>query len=169
MHSADSMVILGKISGVFGIKGWVKVHAFTETRLGIVDYSPWQLKVNGQWTTCKVLQGQAQGKSIVAKLENIQDRDQALALVGSEIAVERDSLPRLTEEQYYWSDLVGLDVVNVEGEAFGKVSHLFETGSNDVLVVKGERERLVPWIMGDVIKQVSLDEQYIRVEWDAEF
>lgn len=169
MHSADSMVILGKISGVFGIKGWVKVHAFTETRLGIVDYSPWQLKVNGQWTTCKVLQGQAQGKSIVAKLENIQDRDQALALVGSEIAVERDSLPRLTEEQYYWSDLVGLDVVNVQGEAFGKVSHLFETGSNDVLVVKGERERLVPWIMGDVIKQVSLDEQCIRVEWDAEF
>lgn len=165
------MVILGKVSGAFGIKGWVKVHAFTETRLGILDYSPWQLKVDGQWTACKVLQGQAQGKSVVARLENIQDRDQALAVVGCEIAIERDSLPILTKEQFYWSDLVGLEVVNTQGEVFGKVSRLFETGSNDVLVVEGEheRERLVPWIMGDVIKQVSLDEGCIRVEWDADF
>lgn len=169
MQVADSMIVLGKISGAFGIKGWVKVHAFTETRVGILDYSSWQLKVNGQWTSYQVLQGQAQGKSVVARLENVQDRDQALALVGCEIAIERDDLPALSADQFYWSDLVGLEVINAQGETFGKVSHLFETGSNDVLVVKGERERLVPWIMGDVIKQVSLDEQCIHVDWDADF
>lgn len=169
MHSTDSMITLGKISGAFGVKGWVKVHAFTETRLGILDYSPWQLKVNGQWIVHKVLQGQAQGKSVVAKLEHVQDRDQALALAGCEIAIAREALPSLKKDQFYWSDLVGLEVVNQDGNAFGKVSHLFETGSNDVLVVKGERERLVPWIMGDVVKNVSLDEQRIDVEWDADF
>lgn len=169
MQSADSLIVLGKVSGVFGIKGWVKVHAFTETRLGIIDYSPWQLKVNGQWITYKVLQGQTQGKSVIAKLDGVQDRDQALSLVGCEIAVERDSFPALQDGEYYWSDLAGLDVVNMQDQAFGTVSHLFETGSNDVLVVRGERERLIPWVVGDVIKHVSLDERMIRVDWDADF
>lgn len=167
--SQPDMIALGKIAGVFGVKGWVKVFSHTEQRDGILGYNPWLLRVAGEWKPFKVIAGQVQGKGLVAQLDGIVTREQAEALVGCAIAIPREQLQPLREGEYYWTDLKGMDVVTTGGFSFGKVDSLFETGSNDVMVVRGERERLVPWIMGDVIKSVSLEERRILVEWDPDF
>ena len=163
------MITLGKISGVFGIKGWVKVYSSTATREAILDYSSWLLKVDAEWKAYTVINGQIQGKAIVAQLDGVDNRDLAERLVGCTVAIRREQLKPLRNNEYYWADLLGLEVVNTQGQAFGKVDSLFETGSNDVLVVQGERERLVPWIMHQVIQSVDLNEKRIVVDWDADF
>lgn len=167
--SQSDMITLGKISSAFGIKGWVKVFSNTEQLDGILGYNPWFLNIAGEWKPCKVVSGQVQGKGIVAQLDGIADRTSAEKLVGCLIAVPRGQLHELEPGEYYWTDLVGMEVVTTTGICLGKVDHLFETGANDVLVVQGERERLLPWVMGDVIKSVSLDEKRILVDWDADF
>ena len=167
--SQPDMVTLGKISAAFGIKGWVKVFSHTHQLDGILGYTPWLLKVEGKWQPCKLLNGQVQGKGIVAHLEGVSDSTQAEKLIGCEIGIPRSRLHKLDADEYYWADLIGMEVVTVDGVVFGHVDHLFETGANDVLVVQGERERLLPWLLGDVIKSVSLDEKRITVDWDPEF
>lgn len=170
MNQPD-MITLGKVSGVFGIKGWIKVFSHTAQRDGILDYSPWLLRVAGQWKPYAILNGQVQSKGIiVAQLEGITDRTQAESLMGCEIAVPREQLQSLRPDEYYWVDLVGLEVMTTTGVALGKVDHLFETGSNDVMVVREDnKERLIPWILEQVIKSVSLEEKRILVDWDPEF
>lgn len=167
--SQSGMITLGKISGVFGVKGWVKVFSHTEQRDGILGYNPWFLRINGEWQTFKVAAGQLQGKGVVAQLQGIASRDQAETLLGCEIAVPREQLQALRQGEYYWADLEGMNVVTTTGVTLGKVDSLFETGANDVMVVQGERERLVPWILNDVVKAVYLEEQTILVEWDPDF
>lgn len=162
-------VTLGRVTGLFGVRGWVKVFSETDPREGIVGYEPVYLGRNGDWHKARIEDGQLQGKGVVLKFEGIDDRDVAAMLKGSEIAVERDQLERLPAGEYYWTDLVGLEVVNLEGVIFGLVGHLFETGANDVLVVKGERERLIPWIRDDVIRDVDLSAGRITVDWDEDF
>ena len=163
------MITLGKISGVFGIKGWVKVYSNTAQREAILGYSPWLIKVGADWQAYTVINGQIQGKTLVAQLDGVDSRELAQPLVGGLIAVEREQLKPLKNNEYYWADLLGLDVINTQDQHFGKVDALFETGSNDVLVVKGERERLVPWIMQQVIQSVDVIEKRIIVDWDADF
>ncbi|WML89892.1 ribosome maturation factor RimM [Thiothrix lacustris] len=163
------MVTLGKISAVFGIKGWVKVFSHTHQLSGILDYAPWSLKVGGEWKPCKLLNGQVQGKGIVAQLDGVTDRTQAEKLIGCEIGIPRDRLHKLDDDEYYWADLIGMEVVTVNGVVLGTVDHLFETGANDVLVVQGERERLLPWVLDTFIKSVSLAEKRITVDWDPDF
>ena len=109
------------------------------------------------------------GKAVIARLGGYEDRDTARELVGAEIAVRRDQLAEITEGEYYWADLVGLKVVTVSGKDLGIVNHLIETGANDVLVVVGERERLIPFIRDEVVVAVDLDRGEIRVDWDPEF
>ena len=167
--SQPDMVTLGKISAAFGIKGWVKVFSHTHQLDGILGYAPWSLKVAGEWKPCKLLNGQVQGKGIVAQLDGVTDRTQAEKLIGCEIGVPRERLHKLDDDEYYWADLIGMEVVTVNGVVLGKVDHLFETGANDVLVVQGERERLLPWVLGDFIKSVSLDDKRITVDWDPDF
>lgn len=163
------MITLGKISGVFGVKGWVKVFSYTEQREGILEYNPWFLRIGGEWQAYPLKTGQLQGKAIIASLEGVEQREQAETLRGCEVAVPREQLQELRQGEYYWTDLEGMEVVTVTGIGLGRVDSLFETGSNDVLVVCGDRERLVPWIMGDVIRSVSLEDKRILVEWDPEF
>lgn len=167
--SQPDMVTLGKISAAFGIKGWVKVFSHTNQLDGILGYTPWFLKVAGEWKPCKLIHGQVQGKGIVAQLDGVTDRTQAEKLVGCEIGVPRNQLQTLDAGEYYWADLIGMEVVTLTGVVLGKVDHLFETGANDVLVVQGERERLLPWVLEDVIKSVSLDDKRILVDWDPDF
>jgi 16S rRNA processing protein RimM len=167
--SQPDMVTLGQISGVFGVKGWVKVFSHTEQRHGILDYNPWFLQVAGEWKAYKLMSGQIQGKGIVVQLDGVAGCDQAQALVGCVVAVPREQLHPLRQDEYYWADLIGMTVETTGGVPFGKVDSLFETGANDVLVVRGDRERLVPWIMGDVVKSVSLAEKHMVVEWDPDF
>ncbi len=160
---------MGRVSGLFGVSGWIKVFSHTEPREGILDYSPWYLKQQGVWQAHEIEAGHRQGRGVVAQLRGYDDRDQVAELIGCDIAVQREQLPELQENEYYWSDLQGLQVVNLEGVELGKVSHLFETGANDVVVVKGDRERLIPYTWGQAIRRVDLAAGLMVVDWDADF
>lgn len=165
----QELLELGKISGVFGVKGWVKVYSYTDPREGITDYSPWRVKQRGQWREYQVEAGQRQGKTVIAKLKGIDDRDQAQLLTGGVIAILPDQLHELAENEYYWRQLQGLRVVNTEGVELGVISHMMETGANDVMVVSGDRERLIPFTQGHTVMNVDLDAGVITVDWDPEF
>mgnify|MGYP003571994099 FL=1 len=161
------MLVVGRIIGVHGVRGWVKIFSETEPRQNILTYSPWYLGLARQ--AREVAEGRPQGKGMVARVKGCDDRDQATALVGEELAVSRDQLPPPSADEYYWVDLEGLAVETKEGVALGRVDHLFATPANDVLVVKGERERLIPFLWDAVIKEVNFDRGLIQVEWDIDF
>lgn len=164
-----TIVTLGKVIGVFGVKGWFKVYSYTGQQEDILRYTPWHFYENGDWLPVKLLAGKRQGKGLVANIESITDRDAALALHGTKIGVPRTSLPVLTDDEYYWSDLIGLQVITTKNYALGKIAYLFETGANDVMVVRGERERWLPWVITDVVKSVDLDSGMVVVDWDSDF
>ena len=132
------MILLGQVSGLFGVKGWVKVHSDTEPRDNILNYSPWYVRRQDGWQTYEVIAGRPHGKGIVAQLANCPDRDAAAELIGSTIAIHRDQLPAAPEDEYYWSDLIGLQVMTMDDRPLGRVDHLLETGANDVYVVDYE-------------------------------
>ncbi len=174
----DSPVIIGEITCIHGVQGWVKVFSHTEPRLNIVKYNPWYLKSQGEWKAVKILNGRTQGKTIVAQIDGVTSRESAHAMIGTEIAIQPSQLKRLAENEFYWRDLEGLEVIDLQGEILGKVSHLIETGANDVIVVKlaadkvvdkKNKEMMIPYIPDDVIKKVDLDAKTIEVDWDNEY
>ena len=160
---------VGRIVGVHGVGGWVKIESFTEPRLRIFAYRPWRLKQAESEIEIESAQGHEQGKGMVAKLPGCDDREAAVAVIGAEIRIPRSALPKPKRGEFYWADLEGLEVVTVDGVPLGKVSHLFATGANDVLVVRGERERLIPYVTGQFVKKVDLDGGRITVDWDVDF
>ncbi len=159
---------MGRIAGVYGLHGWVKVISHTRERAGILGYRQWMVRLAEGWREFRLAGGRIQGTAVVAQLEGITDRDAAAALVGADIAVPRSQLPPLGHGTYYWTQLEGLGVVNAEGVELGRVSSLFETGANDVMVVTGDRERLIPFVRG-VVLEVDLAGGTIRVDWDPGF
>lgn len=169
--TGERRVLLGKIVGVFGVRGFVKLQSHTEPREALFDYLPWTLRSpRGVETEIDELEGRPQGRGLVALLPGVSTREQAEALVGSEIWVERSALPKPRRGEYYWIDLEGCAVHTVEGVALGIVSHLFNTGANDVMSVKdGAKERLIPFLHDDVVKSVDLDAKAIVVDWDPDF
>jgi 16S rRNA processing protein RimM len=171
MDSAgDKRVLVGRIVGLFGVDGWVKVESYTEPRERILKYRPWLVKSAAGETEIAQVRGRTQGKGLVAALPQVEDRDAAVAWVGAEIWVRRSALPRAKRGEYYWVDLEGLDVVTCDDVALGKVSHLFATGANDVLVVRdGERERMIPFVLEQFVREVDLASSRIVVDWDPEF
>ena len=134
-----------------------------------MDYTPWQLCHHGQWQTINVQDGQLQGKKIVVSLENYTDCDQAAKLLGADVAIFREQLPSADPNEYYWSDLMGLTVVNQQQLCLGIVKHLLETGANDVLVVNGEKEYLIPFVQPQFITHVDLEKGMIYVDWETDF
>ena len=160
---------LGNISGVFGVKGWLKVYANTDKKENILSYQPWYIERNKVRKAVKLKAGKPHGKTIIVQLEGIDDRNEAELWVGSDIYMKSDQLPELAKDEYYWSDLIGLKVVSLDGDDFGIIDHLLETGANDVIVVKGDRERLIPYVTGQVVKSVDLKEQQMIVDWSADF
>ncbi len=162
------LIEIGHILGAHGIKGQVKVFSNTSPRKNIVTYSPWIIEQQGLKKTVDV-SGAAQGKNIVAMIEGICDRDQAQALSGAKIFIKRSQLPQLSEGEFYWSQLIGLQVTTTDNIELGIIDYMMETGANDVMVVKGDRERLIPYIMDDVIKSIDLQNKLITVDWDADF
>jgi 16S rRNA processing protein RimM len=171
MMAAGRRVLVGRIVGLYGVQGWLKVESWTEPRTQIFKYQPWRLSsAPGQEKEIAGIKGQPQGKGLVAKLPGVDDRDAAAALVGQDIYVAREQLPPPGKDEYYWVDLEGLEVVTTEGVALGRVSHLFATGANDVVVVRdGERERLVPFVQGVYVRSVDLSGGRMVVDWDPEF
>lgn len=168
----DTRLLIGKIVGVFGVEGWVKIESFAEPRARIFKYQPWFVTSgHGGEREFVGAEGHAQGKGMVARLPGIGDRDAAAALLGAEIHILRSALPKPKRGEWYWADLEGLSVRNVEGIDLGRVSHLFSTGANDVMVVSGEeaRERLIPFITGQFVREVDIDGGCIVVDWDPEF
>jgi 16S rRNA processing protein RimM len=161
-------VKLGRIVGLFGVRGWVKVYSDTRPREAILGYNPWLLELAGHWREYRLAEGRVQGPGIVARLEGCGDRGQAQLLVGATVAVRREQLPKPGPGEYYWSELEGLKVVNLRGETLGVVSHLFETGANDVMVVAGEREHLIPFTR-DAVREVDLAARIVRVDWERDF
>lgn len=133
----------------------------------ILGYRPWLL--GEQKSPVKIIDGRKQGKGLVALLPGFEDREQAIKLVGQQIFVERDQLPPTAEGEYYWTDLEGLEVHTTNGDVLGRVDRLMETGANDVLVIRGEREHLVPFVQGQYVKRVDLEGGLIEVDWDPEF
>lgn len=167
--SSQELVNVGKISGVFGVKGWVKVFSFTDPRDNIIAYSPWLLKKGIEEKIIAVIDGHLQGKTIVAQLDGIIDRDQAASLMGWEVFIKPDQLPKPAEDEYYWSQLIGLNVETVDGVQLGRIDSLLETGANDVVVVKGDRERAIPFLLDQTIVNIDLDAGKMVVDWDPEF
>ena len=167
--SSSRAVRLGHIAGVHGVQGWVKVHSFTEPRDNIVRFGSWTLTQAGRRWRVELEAGRSHGKNVLAKLEGVDDRDSATALVGAEILVDRNSLPGCAPGEYYWADLEGLVVESTDGSVLGRVDHLIATGAHDVLVLDGERDRLIPFVLDDVVQKVDLEGGRIVVNWDASF
>lgn len=168
--SAQQYIVVGEISGVFGVKGWVKVYSFTEPRENILNYSPWLLRKGSETKAVEVLDGGLQGKAVVAQLSGISDRDMAVNLGGYEIVIDTALLPEPAEGEYYWRDLIGLHVETEQGVSLGVVDYLLETVANDVLVVKEvDKERLIPFLQGAFIKKIDLAAGLMVVDWDPEF
>jgi 16S rRNA processing protein RimM len=162
-------IVVGRISGVYGVKGWVKVYSHTKPLENILHYTPWQLGQHGQWREVKLAEGKPHGKGIIARVEGCEDRDAAAQFIGSEIAVTREQLPPPKKGEYYWIDLVGAQVTNQQDILLGEITAWIETGANDVMVVKGtERERLIPFLIPQVILSVDVPAKQIRVDWDAD-
>lgn len=158
-------MILGRVTGLFGVKGWLKVHSYTEPREAILDYKDWLLLRDEDRQAVRLAEGERQGKTIIARFDGVDDRDDAATYVGNDIGVARERLPDTGRGEYYWADLEGLRVVHSDGRVLGEVSHLLATGANDVLVVRGDQEILIPFVQGKVIKDVDLAAGVINVDW----
>jgi 16S rRNA processing protein RimM len=174
--AAEPMVVMGRIIGPFGVSGWIKVFPYTEYVDGLLDYPVWWLgKGEGDWREVKVAGCEVHGSRLTAVLEQCPDRTAAMRLKGMQIAIPRSQLPVLSKsgkDGYYWSDLIGLEVVNLQNEELGTVTGLLETGANDVLQVQGlkegERERLIPFVSQVIIK-VDLSTCRITVDWGVDY
>jgi len=171
MAAAGRRVLVGRIVGLYGVQGWLKIESWTEPRTRIFDYQPWLLgAAPGEMSEVAGVHGRPQGKGLICHLPGVDDRDAAAALVGQDIHVAREQLPPAGKDEYYWVDLEGLEVVTTEGVVLGRVSHLFATGANDVVVVRdGERERLIPFVQGVYVRSVDLSGGRMVVDWDPEF
>ena len=178
----DELLVVGRITGVYGIKGWVKSHSFTEPQENFLGFGKWTLRRRGELEPVQFDAGRAQGKALVAHIVGVDDRTLAESFRGLDVLVPRGCLPRLQAGEYYWSQLQGLQVwcrdagrPDSAGRVLlGTVDHLLETGANDVLVVKpstgsiDQRERLIPYLPGDVVTRVGLADAVIEVDWYPE-
>lgn len=172
--SVEDLIVLGKITSVHGVRGEVKIYSFTDPIDNLLDYPAWTLKRDGEVRQAELVSGRLQGKVLVAKLKGLDDREVARTFAGFDICVPRALLPDLDDGEYYWHQLEGLKVIDLQGQLLGCLDHLLETGSNDVMVVKpcpgslDDRERLLPYTE-QCVQKVDLAAGEMRVDWDADF
>lgn len=167
--STDRRILLGRVAGDFGVRGELKLLSWTDPREAIFKYQPWILRSGDAEREVSGVRGRDTGKLVIATFPGVENREQAEALKGSEIWVTRDRLPPPKPGEHYWVDLEGLAVQTVDGVALGTVSHLFDTGANPVLVIAGDRERLVPFVTDQYVKSVDFEAGLIVVDWDPDF
>lgn len=171
--AADQRIVIGRIVGVFGVKGWVKVESWTRPPENILDYPVWLLGRAGSWQQVKLVDGRPHNRGLVVQLADVEgqpwcDRDRVAQWIGCEIAVLRGQLPPPAQNEFYWVDLVGLEVEDKEGRSLGKVRELFETPAHDMLVVSGERDHLIPCVFGPIVLSVDIEAGRIRVDWNPD-
>ena len=173
MNDSGRRVLLGRVIGAFGVRGEIKLESFTEPRAQILNYQPWILRdPRGDERELSGVRGRETAKGIVARFPEVEDRDAAEALRGCELYVPRAVLPPAGEGEFYWADLEGLRVETVEGVALGAVSHMLATGANDVVVVRdGDdgRERMIPFVRPDYVRDIDLQAGTMVVDWDPDF
>ena len=175
----NSPVVLGRLAGAYGVRGWLRVSSYTDPPEGILDYDPVALsRRNDRWSQARFDAGHCHGDGLVAHLVGCDDRDRAAALSGASVAIDAAQLPSLPAGEYYWNELVGLAVWSVASEPptrLGTVARLLETGANDVLFVAPDadsldgRERLIPYLRDRVVREVNLERGVVRVDWEADF
>lgn len=168
--SDDPYIPVGRVLAAYGVKGWFKLRSDTQPVTNILNYSPWYLRVDQHWQVFTPKHGRVHGKGLVAQLVECGDRDCAEALAGTDIAIHSQQLAELGENEFYWRDLIGLNVHNHHGELLGTVRELLETGANDVLVVSTDgKDILIPFVMHHYIQKVDLASGEIHVEWERDY
>jgi 16S rRNA processing protein RimM len=165
-HSDADYVIIGKIGATYGVQGWLKVYSYTEIVTDILEYTPWYLQEEDGWKPLKLQDGRQHGKGIVVKFSGFNTPENARTLTGKVIGALRAQLPSLKKGEYYWRDLEGLTVINQRGEVLGTIIYLMDTGANDVLVVKGDKQHAIPYLLNKVITSIDLDKKVMHVNWE---
>lgn len=166
---------VGRVGAAYGVKGWVKLISFADPLENILSYPRFTISEGGALREIELDQGRPQGKGFVGHIKGCDDRDKTRDYTGKELMIEKSLLPELSEESFYWYELEGLKVVTLSGDDLGYVHHLIETGANDVLVVKpnsdsvDDKERLIPYLKDQVIDNVDLKQQLIKVNWEKDY
>ena len=166
--SDSKRVILGKLGAPYGVKGWLKVTSYTDPISNILDYADWQLKHQNQWRAAIIEHRKVLGNGIAIKLKGVDDRDAAQLHTHDLIAINQSALPTVETNEYYWHELLGVTVETDTGVVLGKIIEMKDTGANDVMIIKGDKRHLVPFI-DHVLKSVDIANQKIIVDWDHEF
>lgn len=161
--------MVGQVAAPHGVKGWVKIHSFSDPPGQILKYAPWMIGTSEERKEYRVVDARSNGSAMLVHLEGIDDRDQAASLRHSTIWVPRACFPPTEPGRFYWADLIGLRVQTEQGVVLGELVDMMETGANDVMIVKGDKERLIPFVMGEYVKEVNLTEGYLSVTWDPKF
>lgn len=165
MKEDANPIVVGQVSGVYGINGWLKVNSYTRPPENLFLYPTWSLSKAGVWHEFRLVQYRKHGKGYIVQLEGIADRDTAGQYLTTEIVIYRSQLPPLPAGEYYWQDLLNKQVVNLEGKSLGFITEIWETGANDVLVIDGEERYLIPFVRDVYIKEVDLAGNIVRVDW----
>jgi 16S rRNA processing protein RimM len=169
VSNQDNWIVVGRFGRPHGVKGSVTVHSFTEPPDNILRYPVWYAFINNQWQPIRLLQAEMQNKYIIAQIEGYPEREMVAQLTNVDIAVPQNQLEELEAGEYYWYQLIGMKVVNSEGDLFGEVTEILPTGSNDVLVVEGKKRHLIPYLPGQFILEINSKERLITVDWEMDF
>ncbi len=169
MDNPTDWVVIGRFGRPHGIKGYITVLSFTEPRENMLHYTDWNVCIKEQWLPLKILSTEVNNKFILVQVDGYAEREQVACLTNSDIAVKRAQLPTLSPGEYYWHQLVGMQVVTQQGKLLGNVTEVMATGANDVLVVLGERRHLVPYILDDCVISINDAQRLITVNWDPDF
>ncbi|WP_028388584.1 ribosome maturation factor RimM [Legionella fairfieldensis] len=169
MNKNTEWVIVGRFGRVHGVKGFITVHSFTEPRDNILRYSDWHIYLDKQWQPLHVLHVEVNDKSILAQVEGYCEREQVADLTNVEIAISRNQLPSLKHGEYYWYQLMGMQVMNQHGQLLGNITGIMPTGANDVLIVEGEKRYLIPYLPSQFVLDVDTSQGIITVDWDVDF
>ncbi|MBI2786212.1 MAG: ribosome maturation factor RimM [Legionella longbeachae] len=169
MNNQENWIVIARFGRPHGIKGFVTVHSFTEPRENVLNYADWHACMNNKWQPIKLLHAEVQNKSIIVQVEGYPDRELVAQLTNIEIAVQQAQLKNLAPGEYYWHQLIGMNVTNQKGELLGKVVEIIPTGANDVLVVEGNKRYLIPYLPDQFILEINPDQQVITVDWDVDF
>lgn len=162
-------IIIGRFGAVFGLKGWIKVISFTNPPENVLNYQPWLVQQKHEWQVVEFAESKIQHKTIIVRLPDCHEPEQAKTYTNKNIAIEHGALPTLSANEYYWEDLKGLKVINKQNEELGIVDSVMATGANDVLVVMQDRtQRLIPFVKPFIL-QVDLKERRIMVDWEKDF
>ena len=168
-QGTENAVVVGQILGPWGVQGWVRVYSWTHPPEDLFEYRPWLLGDSLQ--PVEFLEWRRVGPRLVAKIQDVATPEQAAALSEQLIAIERAQLPAAEPGSYYWHDLVGLEVHNLEGYRWGRISRMLATGANDVMeITDADRGTvLIPFVQPDVVRAVDVVAGTMRVDWPEDW